>query len=487
MGNFSISHFAGIEIGADSVRVKYLLDFAEVPAVRELEQADPDLDDLVTPEERAAYLAAKTDEILPQLTLEVNGENVPLASEWSRVSFPPGEGGLSTVRVAWMLCAPIASDGPDRGFLTWNDAAYEDRDGWKEIRFAGTDGVGIGKTSLRWSPQSDELSEYPEEYLWNPPRDTKGWCLFGPGMQPDAADDADFQPPDGFGGEPEGDRFARLMSAPVDGPLVLAAALLLAAVLGAGHALEPGHGKTLVAAYLVGQRGTVSQAALLGLTVTFTHTFSVFLLGVVVLFLSRHVVPERLFPWLGFLSGALIAAVGISMLRARLREVHGGSARGHSHPHHHAHAHDPVHAHDHARPPDPALSHDHDHDHGHGHGPAHDHSHGPHGHSHAPPDGARLRDILALGVSGGLVPCPAGIVVLLAAVASGRIAFGLALIVAFSVGLGAVLVGIAVLFVTARRLLDRLPLGGSWIPRLGLVSAAVVTAFGVALAYRAIA
>jgi ABC-type nickel/cobalt efflux system permease component RcnA len=281
-------------------------------------------------------------------------------------------------------------------------------------------------------------------------------------MEPDSPDAAAFEPPAGFGGGGKGDRFARLITAPLEGPGVIAAALLLAAVLGAGHALEPGHGKTLVAAYLVGQRGTVAQAALLGLTVTFTHTFSVFLLGVVVLFLSRHVVPERLFPWLGFASGALIAVVGLSMLRARLRELYGGAA----HPHHHPHAHF------------------HDHPTGDAHG--HPHAHGP-GHSHAPPAGARLREILALGVSGGLVPCPAGLVVLLAAVASGRTAFGLTLIVAFSIGLGAVLVGIAVLFVTARRLLDRLPLGGSWVTRLGVASAVVVTAFGVVIAYRAIA
>ncbi|HMB68443.1 MAG TPA: sulfite exporter TauE/SafE family protein, partial [bacterium] len=408
----------------------------------------------------------------PNLELQVNGEEVPLASEWSRVSFPPGEGGLSTVRVAWMLSGPLGAERPERGFLAWSDTNYEDRDGWKELRFSGTDGIGIGKTSLRWSPVSDELSDYPEEYLWNPPRDTKGWCLFGAGMQPDEESAAGFEPPPGFGGEAEGegDRFARLIGAAGDGPRVLVAALLLAVVLGAGHALEPGHGKTLVAAYLVGQRGTVSQAVLLGLTVTFTHTFSVFLLGVVVLYLSQHVVPERLFPWLGFVSGALIALVGLSMLRARLRELVGSpGAHGHGHPHHHG--------------PD-----DHSHAHDHGHAQDHAHSHGgSHSHSHAPPRGARLRDILALGVSGGLVPCPAGIVVLLAAVASGRIAFGLALIVAFSLGLGAVLVGIAVLFVTASRLLDRLPLGGRWIPRLGLASAVVVTAFGVVLAYRSVA
>ncbi|NNE43363.1 MAG: hypothetical protein HKN12_04075, partial [Gemmatimonadetes bacterium] len=143
LGNFSISHYAGIEIGADSIEVKYLLDFAEIPSVPELERVDPDRDDLVTPEEREAYLDAKTEEILPRLSLQVDAEPVVLKRAWARVSFPPGEGGLSTVRVAWSLRGALADgkDAPSQ-FLVWSDRNYEDQVGWKEIRFLGTDGIG---------------------------------------------------------------------------------------------------------------------------------------------------------------------------------------------------------------------------------------------------------------------------------------------------------------------------------------------------------
>jgi hypothetical protein len=180
MGNISISHYAGLEVRPAEVEIKFLLDFAEIPAARELERVDPDRDDLVTPAEREDYLEAKTAEVLPQLRLEVNGRPLPLRRETHHVSFPPGESGLSTVRVAWRFLAELPADVGERNFLLWNDATYETFDGWKEIRFSGVDGVGIGKTSLREQPTSGELTEYPEEYLLRPPRDTKAWCQFGP-------------------------------------------------------------------------------------------------------------------------------------------------------------------------------------------------------------------------------------------------------------------------------------------------------------------
>jgi len=186
MGDTSINHYAGIEISRDGVRVKYLLDFAELPAQRELARVDPDGDDRVTPEERAAYLEARTSEILPALRLEVNGTRRDLRAEWSGVTFPPGQGGLSTVRIAWELRA----DPPDsllaRNFLLWNDSNAPGAPGWREIRLSALGDLGIARTSLGWNPTSGELSEYPEEYLWNPPTDTKAWCHFGSGLLPEA-------------------------------------------------------------------------------------------------------------------------------------------------------------------------------------------------------------------------------------------------------------------------------------------------------------
>jgi hypothetical protein len=180
MGNVSISHYAGIEIRPDSIEVKFLLDFAEVPSARELEDVDPDRDDRVTPQERDAYLDAKTAEVVPRLRLEVNGRPLALRPAWRNLSFPPGESGLSTVRVAWRLRADPPGNIGERNFLLWNDSNYEGFGGWKEIRFFGAGGVGIGKTSLREAPASGELADYPEAYLERPPQDTKAWCQFGP-------------------------------------------------------------------------------------------------------------------------------------------------------------------------------------------------------------------------------------------------------------------------------------------------------------------
>jgi ABC-type nickel/cobalt efflux system permease component RcnA len=247
--------------------------------------------------------------------------------------------------------------------------------------------------------------------------------------------------------------------------------LAVAASLGAFHALEPGHGKTVVAAYLVGARGTARHALVLGLVVTASHTVGVYLLGGVTLYASRLVVPERLYPWLGAASGLLIAALGAGLLWRRLT----GAAA--------AAEHDPGGP---ESPPGPAA---HAEAHRLGRAHAHETGHG-HVHSHAPDGPVSLRGLVALGVSGGIVPCPAALVVLLSAVATRRIGFGLLLIVAFSVGLAAVLIAIGLAVLYARHLAARLgpatgdsPLVRRWLP---LASAGVITASGVALTLQAL-
>ena len=162
--------------------------------------------------------------------------------------------------------------------------------------------------------------------------------------------------------------------------------LVVAFGLGAIHALSPGHGKTIVAAYLVGSRGTMGHAAFLGAMVTFTHTISVFALGLGTLLLSQYIVPEKIIPWLGAISGLSIVAIGASLFYKRLLRLR--ATADHHHPHH---SHD--HEHDH---------HHHDHDHPHEH--AHDHEHGPHTHTHVPEGDVTLGSLIALGASGGLVP-----------------------------------------------------------------------------------
>ncbi len=235
-------------------------------------------------------------------------------------------------------------------------------------------------------------------------------------------------------------------------------ALGLAVFFGAAHALSPGHGKTLVAAYLVGSKGTVKDAIILGLTVTVAHTAGVILLGAVTLFASAYVVPEKLFPVVEFVSGLLIVTIGLWMLRSRWRARAAGL--------HDADDHD-VHGH--------GDAHDHQGEHTHGHS----HWHG-HGHVHGLPGGeVTIGQLLRLGVAGGMVPCPTALVVLLTAIALHRIVLGLALVVAFSVGLAVVLVVIGVVMVLAGSFMGRLSGWGKWAGRLPVISAALVTVLGI--------
>ena len=248
---------------------------------------------------------------------------------------------------------------------------------------------------------------------------------------------------------------------------LIVGALALSFFLGAAHGLEPGHGKTIVAAYLVGARGTIGNALFLGGVVTFTHTMSVILLGLVALFASQYILPEQIFPYLGTASGLLIIGLGTWLLVGHLR----GRGPGHSHSHE-------AHHHDHGH------SHDHDHSHEEHHHDHHGHSHGEHGHSHEIPNKVTLGSLLTLGISGGIVPCPGALVILLLAVALHRIAFGLVLLVAFSVGLAAILIAIGILIVKARPLVDRFSGDGRWIQRLPIASAVVIIVVGCAITLR---
>ncbi len=309
---------------------------------------------------------------------------------------------------------------------------------------------------------------------------------------------------------------------------LIVGALALALFLGAAHGLEPGHGKTIVAAYLVGARGTVGNALFLGGVVALTHTSSVILLGLVALFASQYILPEQIFPYLGTASGLLIMGLGTWLLVNHLRgrglvpshaheeehlhehihsHAHGEYLHGHSHEEEHlheyvySHAHEEEHLHEHVHSHahgehhhGPSHSHDeeHHHRHGHSHEEEHhghrDHPHGEHhhghGHSHEIPNKVTLGSLLTLGISGGIVPCTGALVILLLAVALHRIAFGLLLLVTFSVGLASILIAIGVLIVKARPLVERFSGDGRWIQRLPIASAVVIIAVGCAITFR---
>ncbi len=258
----------------------------------------------------------------------------------------------------------------------------------------------------------------------------------------------------------------RLVRAPELSTGFYLVALVIAVVLGALHALTPGHGKTVVAAYLVGARGTAWHAVNLGAIVTLTHTGSVFLLGLVTLFASRYILPDRLLPLLELASGLLIVGFGAHLLYRRWQAWRDDPSAGrHDHHHHHGHDHPHPHSHD--------DHHHHDHDHSH--------------HHHHLPDRVTWRSLLALGVSGGLVPCPDAIAILLVALAINRLALGLSLIVAFSLGLALVLIVIGLVMVHSRRLFEKMDSFSRLAPLLPLVSAVVVLGLGIWLTASALA
>ena len=221
-------------------------------------------------------------------------------------------------------------------------------------------------------------------------------------------------------------------------PGAIAAGAAIAFGFGAVHALSPGHGKTLVGAYLVGSRGTPGAALWLGITTTVTHPVTVFALGVATLLASQYVVLDQVYPFLGALSGVAICLVGLKLLSVRLRS-------GHHHDHHH-----------------------------------HDHSHHDH---HHPED---WRSLLAMGISGGMVPCPSALVLLLSASALHQIAYGLVLVGGFSLGLATVLMALGLVAVSARQWLEETAMAAGLMQRLSVASAIVTVCVGVGVATVAI-
>ncbi len=264
-------------------------------------------------------------------------------------------------------------------------------------------------------------------------------------------------------------------------PSFVMLAFLASILFGASHALSPGHGKTVVAAYLVGSRGTVWHAVFLGMIVTLTHVSSVLLLGVITLFFSQYILPDQLYPYIEGGSGLLILAIGASLFLRRYGAYQRmkfaeqiGIASEHAHAHHH-HPHSHEHKHQ-----------EHGHSH-HSHEHLGDHEHGPHTHTHEIPADANWKDLLILGITGGIVPCPTAIVVLLVAISMHRILFGLTLIIFFSIGLAAVLIAIGILMVTAKKFMNRFSGTEKSLAWLQIASPVVIMLLGVVIFIRGLA
>jgi nickel/cobalt exporter len=522
MGNFSVNHYSKIKIGQQSIEIRYLIDMAEIPTYQEIRQFEitPKADDPST----SRYLDRQEQLLKKGLLLESDGQGVRLDTISRQVAFADGAGGLPTMKIGFVFRGKLdVAEGAHK--LSYFDNNFPGRTGWKEIVVLG-DGAAILDSSASGTDRSQELTNYSSDALNSPPQQLSALVAFRTsvsepernvsaavvgtssnrtiphgtnaahqapayppvyqekGRSPDAITSSDLRAehtsqsgvaaptvallsPAAHTQNTPRSRFTDLISTQSKLSFwVLLSAALIAAGLGALHALEPGHGKTIVAAYLVGSRGTARHAVLLGIVVTAAHTAGVYLLGALTLYASRYIVPERLYPWLGAISGLSVAGLGIFIF---LRHWTGETGE-HSHAPGEQHSHWFLSMFKQATPkelangvPIPADS--------------------------KPVERAlSLRELCMLGITGGIVPCPAALVVLLSAFSLHRIVFGLFLITAFSFGLAAVLVIVGLTMVYARRVMSSSVRAGNTALRcLPFLSSAFMVVLGVGITASAVA
>jgi ABC-type nickel/cobalt efflux system permease component RcnA len=397
LGNFTINTSAALVVRADEIVVDYAVDMAEIPTLQEQPRLDPDGDGASSTEE-AAYRAAACGDLRMGLLLRVDGAAVPITPQSSSLSLSAGQAGLPTLRLRCVLAAAIEETAHHD--LAFEDRNYPDRLGWREVTAAG-DGATIVDADVPTESPSNRLRSYPAEVA---PSDVRSASFaFRPGgASLDARPGATLTEPAG-GGLLAGFAARRDLS-------VGLIALMIAAAVGVGavHSLGPGHGKSLIGAYVIGADGTLRQAVAVGAAVSVMHTASVLGLGLLVLSAERIFAPDRVYPWLGLASGIVALGLGVALLVSRIHALSERHRHGHDHPHL-------------TRP----LS---------------------------------RRGLLALAFAGGILPSPSALVVLLGSVSIGRTPLGLALIAAFSIGLAASLVALGALAIRAKHVATgRLP------------------------------
>jgi nickel/cobalt exporter len=454
LGNFTINHFSHIEVGERQIKLRYVIDMAEIPTFRELQTIDTDGDHIASQAELKVYAERIAPVYVRGLAITIDGKHVPLQVVSQNVTVQNGGTGLETLRIE---CDLLAESIPARSVrhLRFEDKVHNERIGWREIVATAIEGMAIFGSSVYGNGVTHELKNYPNEQLTAPLDERTADLSFIDGPVPVGAQALTTR--EGQTADSNSrDRLAELIAVPQLTVSTVFLGLLVAMLLGAMHALSPGHGKTVVGAYLIGTRGTARHAAFLGLTVTITHTAGVFALGIVTLLASEYVLPERLFPVLSFVSGAIVVAIGLSLLVRRLNSAFGISQPSHRH------------------------SGD----------PTQPHSHGGRVHSHVPPgsEGSPVtwRSLLALGISGGLLPCPSALVVLLAAISLHRVGYGLLLVVAFSLGLAGTLTAVGLAFVYAGRFLKATGKFDRLSRVLPVFSAFAISCVGLVICYEAI-
>jgi ABC-type nickel/cobalt efflux system permease component RcnA len=489
MGNFSISHYAGIRIESGSIELRYLIDMAEIPTFQEIQQNNfaAQADD----QRVRAYLSKQAEIFKEGLLITLNGQSLPLQIASQDILFSAGAGNLPTMKFGLTYRAEVTDACTvTHCELEYRDTNFSGRVGWKEVIASPGHGITMESSSVPSQDRSGQLSNYPADLVNSAPQEvgakivylaerasgsipsviahtkngatpsastrprvTKGGMLGKPAAAPvpitsQFAENSHAEQLKPNQQSTPRNSFTELMAIKRIGFGIALLAAAIAAGLGALHALEPGHGKTIVAAYLVGSKGTARHALLLGMIVTISHTAGVYLLGAVTLYAQKYILPDRIYPFLGVLSGILIAGTGCFLF---LQRYLGGEF-------------------------------------------AHTHNHDLSIPAEATKEGIRsqsgkvsARQLLVLGITGGIVPCPAALVVLLSAVALHRTGFGLFLIVAFSIGLAAVLISMGLVAVYAGRMMSGLPIDGPLVQRwLPMGSAVMIIALGCVIAVRAL-
>ncbi|WP_420627208.1 nickel/cobalt transporter [Candidatus Leptofilum sp.] len=452
LGNFTISRYTHLTLQPEAVELLYIIDMAEIPTFQERPSIDQNDDGTIDTAEGEAYASQQAAQLAQNLSLTVNGQTVVVTPQSWTIAFPPGQGELPTLRLE-LTATAVLPQTDELWQLNYTDNNFPDRLGWQETVVTTVPDLQIVQSSVPTQDVSNQLRNYPEDLLQAPLAVSSAQVQFA--LAGAAVSAAEME---NVVGEtavaPEANRFSRdefanLLTTALDQPGAIAIALVVAFGLGAAHALTPGHGKTIVGAYLVGSRGTPKHALFLGLTTTVTHTAGVFAFGLLVLFASQYILPETLYPWLGVLSGLLVVGIGFSLFRGHFSSW--------------LHRYQPT-----------------QHEEGY-------HTHFGIGHTHTPKPEMGWRSLLALGVSGGLLPCPSALILMLSAIALQKVGFGLILIVAFSIGLASVLTGIGLAMVYASKLFARLPANQAGLMRLlPAASALFITIAGIGITVKAL-
>lgn len=463
LGNFTVNRYAGIRVSPSEIRVDYVLDMAEIPTFQEMAEIDADGDGIPSAAELSAWASATAPTIVAGLELAIDGEPVRLLVRGVRAELVPGQGGLDTLRFEGDLFAEV----PAGGDLTFRDTNEPDRIGWREVTAVGHGGAVLSAATVPADSVSDALRSYPQDLLTSPLDVRSAAASFAPGAgaggSSDQASTGVASGGEGASARPgvEGGPFVGLLGN--QGVVLIVAGLVIAMAFGAWHALLPGHGKTLMAAYMVGSRARVRQAVSVGVAVAIMHTASVLGLGLLVLTLERTFRPETVYPWLGLVSGIVALGLGAYLLISRLSSWSAGARSGDPH----------------------ASSHDHAHGSG-DDGPTHEHGSGRH--THELPDGAPLspRGLAALALAGGILPAPSALLVMLGAINAHRAGYGLALVLAFSAGLATALIVVGLGAMKAREAMARRLSGvaGRLVP---VMSAGAIVLVGGFLTLRGVA